>query len=95
MSNINGVGGYSGLRAVSAALSQRSGRISQAEGSDETKQDEVEISSIARYMSEIAAMPAMRMEKVNEVREALADGTYDIEGRLSQAVDRMLEEELG
>ena len=54
--------------------------------------DQVEISPIGRYLQQIAMLPEIRAEKVEEVRQALAEGVYDVEGKLPYALDRFLEE---
>ena len=54
--------------------------------------DKVEISFQAQLMGKIAMMPEVRSEKVDEVRQSLAMGTYDIEGKLSTAVERFIDD---
>jgi negative regulator of flagellin synthesis FlgM len=91
MNNIQGINGYSGPNAITNQTpSVASGP--QAAKQVAESQDSVEISQIARFMNEIAMMPEIRTEKVNAIREALANGTYDVEGNLSAALDRLLEE---
>ena len=50
---------------------------------------------MARFLSRISALPEIRTEKVDAVRQALENGSYDVEGRLSEALDQFLEENLG
>jgi flagellar biosynthesis anti-sigma factor FlgM len=91
MNNIQGINGYSGPGAITNQNASNTGSPPPAKNVAE-KQDSVEISQIARFMNEIAMMPEIRTEKVNAIREALAGGTYDVEGNLSNALDRLLEE---
>jgi len=91
MSNVQGINSYSGPSAISNQAPQATGSAQAAKKVAES-QDSVEISQMARFMNEIAMMPEIRTEKVNAVREALANGTYDVEGNLSAALDRLLEE---
>ena len=94
MNNIQGIIGYSKLGAVNLVGPGSSGGTPATRGTGAQKEDAVEISSVARFLSDVAAMPGIRPEKVEEVRQALADGSYDLEGKVGPAVERMLEEYL-
>lgn len=54
--------------------------------------DEIQISDIARLMEEARQLPEIRLERVNAIRAQIADGTYETEGKLDAAVDRLLDE---
>ena len=54
--------------------------------------DRVEISPIARLMSEISALPDIRAEKVAQVRAEIQAGTYITPEKLDIAIDRLLED---
>ena len=54
--------------------------------------DRVEISPIARLMSEISALPEIRAEKVAQVRAEIQAGTYITPEKLDIAIDRLLED---
>ena len=92
MNNINGINSYSKLGAVGPTSSAGPGTTPQTPPATQRKPDEVQISSIARYLSDIAAMPSIRAEKVEQIRQALADGSYDLEGKLPLAIERMMAE---
>ncbi|MBN1437286.1 MAG: flagellar biosynthesis anti-sigma factor FlgM [Sedimentisphaerales bacterium] len=96
MNNINGINSYPKLGSINAPKPASSDAAPQASPASQPgeKADQVEISSIARYLSQIAQMPDIRFEKVEQIRQALADGNYDMDSALSQAIDNMLEEEL-
>ena len=91
MNNIQGINGYGGPRAV-GPQSQASSGEAVARPTPTTNADEVEISQIARFLSQIATMPEIRAEKVDIIRQGLATGTYDVEGKLSAALDKLLDE---
>lgn len=93
MSNINSINRYSGVSAIRPD-SPAKAASSSGGGASEPQGDRVEISPVAQFLSKIAEMPDIRTEKVEEVRQALASGTYDIEGKLPEALDRFLEEYL-
>ena len=54
--------------------------------------DRVEISPIARMMSEISALPDIRAEKVAQVRAEIQAGTYITPEKMDIAIERMLED---
>ena len=94
MNNINGVNGFSGPRAVAPAGAGKTPPATAAQAPPE-REDQVEISPVAQFLSKAAALPEIRLEKVEQVRRALAEGRYDVEGKLSQALDQLLEEYAG
>jgi flagellar biosynthesis anti-sigma factor FlgM len=54
--------------------------------------DEVQISDAGRFLEQTRSLPDIRLEKVQQLREALASGTYDVDSRLDLAVSRLLDE---
>ena len=54
--------------------------------------DRVEISPIARLMSEVSALPDIRAERVAQVRAEIQAGTYITPEKLDIAVERLLED---
>jgi negative regulator of flagellin synthesis FlgM len=94
MNNINGINSYQGPDIVrpEQAKDLNLARISSPTAS---KTDQVEISQMARLMSKLSVVPDVRADKVNAIRQGLADGSYDVESKLPQALDKMLDEYLG
>ena len=98
MNKIEQVNGYGDLRAIGRtekAGSGAGGQREQAVGGVSGKEDQVEISQKALMMSKLAMLPEIRTEKVEQVRRELANGTYDVNGKLSVALDRFLDEYVG
>ncbi len=92
MSKINQIG-YGQLSALNKTqMNSPSARPTESSRSNEVSGDRVEISERARLLGQIASMPDIREEKVQEIRQQLADGSYDLEGKLSEALDRLLQE---
>ncbi len=58
-------------------------------------QDEVEISAVARALSRIQALPDIRVEKVEQIREAIANNTYESAEKLEYTINRLLEDLAG
>ena len=54
--------------------------------------DKVEISSVARFLSQIASMPGIRQEKVESLRNALLEGAYNVNDHLADALENLLQE---
>ena len=91
MSNIHGIKGSGPTPVIRPQPTSLAGK-GQPMPSSPADADQVEISDAARYLSKVAALPDIRTEKVDEIRKALAENTYDIDGKLPQALDRLLEE---
>ena len=91
MNNIYGINGYGGPHPIQPQRSTSTGTPQDATAPDK-KTDQVEISQIARYLQKIATMPDIRAEKVENVKKALTEGTYDLGQKQSVAIDRFLQE---
>jgi len=57
----------------------------------EISPDRVEISEVAQVLSTLEPDTAIRAEKVAEVREAIAKGTYLTDDKIAVTVDRLLQ----
>lgn len=55
-------------------------------------QDELEISDVGRTVEQVNQLPDIRHDRVNEIRAQIAAGTYETEGKLQVALDRLLDE---
>ena len=54
--------------------------------------DRVELSEHARLLDKLRQLPQVRFEMVEEIRRAIADGTYETPEKLDAAIQRLLEE---
>jgi flagellar biosynthesis anti-sigma factor FlgM len=54
-------------------------------------QDQVEISDTAQRLSNLQ-QPEIRMDKVDKVRQAIAQGTYETPDKIDAVVDRIVKE---
>ena len=54
--------------------------------------DRVELSDHARFLDRMRQLPAARTDRVEEIRAAIAAGTYETEEKLAAAIDRLLDE---
>jgi len=54
--------------------------------------DKLEISEAAQLALKLNEVPDIRQDRVNQIRQAIADGSYDTEERPSAALDGLLDE---
>lgn len=54
--------------------------------------DTVEISDVAKYLGEIKKLPEVRQDKVDSIRQAIADGSYTTDDKLDTVVSGLLED---
>lgn len=81
---VQGPGRVQGVRASSP--------VDVARASAARTGDSVEFSTVARLRASLASVPEVRREKVDRIREEIANGTYETPEKLNLAVDRLLEE---
>ena len=78
-------------RAAGTAAYQSAQRL-RPNGQKPATGDTVELSTHARLLDRILQMPDVRMDLVERVRQAIVDGTYESDEKLSTAVERLLED---
>ena len=54
--------------------------------------DRLDISEAGQIAGRLADVPDIRAERVQELRAAILNGTYETEDKLSTALDRLLDE---
>ncbi|USN99893.1 MAG: flagellar biosynthesis anti-sigma factor FlgM [Phycisphaeraceae bacterium] len=54
--------------------------------------DRVEVSEAARYLARMNAMPEIRTDLVDRVKNEIKNGTYDTPERFNLAVDAMIDD---
>jgi negative regulator of flagellin synthesis FlgM len=54
--------------------------------------DRVDISEAGQIADRLAEIPDIRSERVEEIRAALMNGTYETDAKLDLAVERLLDE---
>ena len=95
MSEINSIG-HGGMepldRAAGTAAYQSAQQRLPLNGHKRTAGDTVELSTHARLLERILQLPEVRMELVQQVRQAIAEGAYETEEKLATAVERLIED---
>jgi negative regulator of flagellin synthesis FlgM len=54
--------------------------------------DRLDISEAGQIADRLADVPDIRAERVQELRSAILNGTYETEDKLNTAIDRLLDE---
>ena len=88
--DVNGIGGVSRAQAPSAPKPAQSVE-SPASADALAPQDEVQISAEARKLDELSRTSAVRQERIEQIRQEIADGTYDTPEMLDKALDKFLD----
>jgi negative regulator of flagellin synthesis FlgM len=57
-----------------------------------TPRDHVEISPLGQMLDGISRLPEIRQEKVEEIRQQIAAGTYETPEKIQLALDRLMDE---
>jgi len=54
--------------------------------------ENINTTPIGQVLKKIASLPEVRREKVLDIRQRINDGSYDLNGQLDAALERVLEE---
>lgn len=86
--------GPSQLHGSQAIGAPHSARAAQPMTRPEATQiaDEVDISEAARLVEQTHQLPEMREDRVEAIRQQIAEGTYETSDKLSGALERLLDE---
>ena len=57
-----------------------------------TSGDELQLSEAGQLAAELSGDPEIRLDRVAEIRQAIAEGTYETGAKLNGAVDRLLDQ---
>jgi negative regulator of flagellin synthesis FlgM len=87
MSDVDAIRGTAST-ATLRVFANQSARTTEA-GASAPGRDRVEISELAAFLSRLAELPEDRARKVVEVRQQIANGTYETSEKLDRAVERL------
>lgn len=88
--DVNGISSVGRTSALGAARPAPSVEASPAADAL-APQDEVQISSSARMMDELSRTSGVRQERIEQIRQEIADGSYDTPEKLDAALDKFLD----
>ena len=57
-----------------------------------TPQDQVEISAAGRMLEDLSRSPEVRAERLEQIKAAIDDGTYETAEKLDTALEKLLDE---
>lgn len=89
---IYGPSSVHGAQGISAPHSVRGPANAAPPHSTADVSDELHISDSARIAGQLSELPAIRQDRVDSIRAAIADGSYDTDAKMSVALDRLLDE---
>jgi len=88
---INGPGHIHGPQPINAPHGAKNSPAANPSKSVSST-DEVQISAEGNFLSQVSDLPEIRSERVAELQQAIASGTYETEEKLSRALDALLDE---
>jgi negative regulator of flagellin synthesis FlgM len=80
-----------GAQPVRGPHSSRSAQPTSAAGVS-SMGDRLDISEAGQIAGRLAEVPDIRADRVRDIRAAILNGGYETEGKLSTALDRLLDE---
>jgi anti-sigma28 factor (negative regulator of flagellin synthesis) len=93
------------ISSINSSTTQRARRVSvdpsttSTSSTDELRgrggtrnDDQVEISHVAQYLSQLQSEPAQRTDLIDRVRTQIESGTYLTDDKLSAAADELLDD---
>jgi len=89
MSNVSPI---HGPHAIPLTQGKPGERVGASAPGTSRQADQADISAIARFRSQISALPDVRQELVDRVRQELKDGTYVTDAKLTAATDALAED---
>ena len=89
---IHGLGQVHGPQQLRAPHAQQPAQGASTPRGDNVNIDQLDISPQADLVSRARDVPDIRQDRVSEIRNQIADGTYDSEEKLDIALSRLLDE---
>ena len=81
-----------GVHGVNAPHAPAAPRGAEQPSGLSAPRDELEISDVGRFVDQARGLPEIRADRVQDLRAALANGTYDLDSKLDLTVSRLLDE---
>ena len=89
---IHGLGQVHGPQQLKAPHAQQPSQAADAPRGDNINIDQLDISPEADLVSRAREVPEIRQDRVNDIRQQIASGSYETEAKLDAALDRLLDE---
>ena len=88
--DVRGVGSVSGAAPIRSANGQPVPSESQI-SRPQFPRDQLELSSAGKMLDQLSQNPDVRQERIAQIKQAIADGTYDTDEKLEAALSRMFD----
>ncbi|MFN0058351.1 MAG: flagellar biosynthesis anti-sigma factor FlgM [Planctomycetota bacterium] len=92
--NIENTTGLSGSQPIKPVGAVNKAAKAYGATTPTAKTDEAQISERARLFQKLSEVPAVREERIEELKKLIEDGTYETEERIRGAVDSIIRESL-
>ena len=69
-----------------------SGRPQHVDSPPHRPGDRVELSEHARLLDRLRQMPEVRVDRIDRIRQAIADGAYETDDKIDLTIQRLLED---
>ena len=89
---IHGPSQLHGAQSIQAPHSARAVESAPTTHSTQAAGDRLDISEAGRIAGQMAEIPEIRSERVESIRAALLNGTYETDDKLDAALERLLDE---
>jgi anti-sigma28 factor (negative regulator of flagellin synthesis) len=90
---INGPAHLHGAQAINPPHhNTRASRASEAHVSSLAQVDQLDISHEADLVSRVRELPAIRQDRVDEIRAQITSGVYETDDKINGALERLLDE---
>ena len=90
--NVSGLTQVHGTQNINAPHFNRTTAPGTPTTSSVDTTDELQLSPAAEMASRLSEIPNIRWNRVNEIKSAIADGTYMTDDKMNVALDRLLDE---
>jgi flagellar biosynthesis anti-sigma factor FlgM len=90
MSSINHIGSPAPVQRAITAPIQKAAETDATKAPSAT--DRLELSGASHLLAALKQNSGVRVDKVNEIKAAIASGTYEDDAKMDVAVDRLLDD---
>lgn len=88
---IYGPAAVHGAQGISAPHVHRTSATSPSGGGSQVS-DQLDLSPSATFVDQARNLPDVRLDRVQQLRAAIAEGSYETDQKLNAALDRLLDE---
>ena len=79
-------------RPASASTPVHRNGTASSDAPGRLESDRVELSDHARFLDKMRKLPSGRLELVQQVKQSIAQGTYETDDKFNQAISRLIDD---